>query len=327
MGTFFSIIDTIRDHSLHNFGSVCIFGVACWGLLKIATLIKRPSFAQTEQVQRTHAVLARKFGTPSWVGPAVWAGLFLVMINIFVVLFYYRSALHLQSAFQFVLMAAFAFYLLSCQRAERLLRTYLRRWYPDRPQVAIGADGLWITGTEIPWSAVRGIERRTRRLKAIGVDTIVVEAQAGKRLEPIEIDLSDSVENPDELFAKLRSAVASHGVPATPVRQSLSALSNRIEASREKTRAAREKYDEWQATLPAEIAKTEAQLADVTSQIPQAESKISDLETALSFGPDEPERRAARLEQARRNLEATRRLQGSLSKLLATQKQSLKKRS
>ena len=228
VGTFFSIIDTIRNHTFHNFSSVCIFGLACWGLLKIAARIKQPSFASAEQVQRTDAVLGQRFGTPGWVRPAIWAALFLVMLMLFAALFRYRSALNLPPrGLQFALMVVFGLYLLCCQQAERLVRTYLRRWYADEPQVAIGAEGLWITGTEIPWSAIRGIERRTRRLKVIGVDTIVVKAQAGKRVDPIEIDLSDSLEDPEELFAKLRSAVAAHGAPATPVQQSMSALSDR----------------------------------------------------------------------------------------------------
>src|SRR5438874_8098552 len=96
VGTFFSIIDTIRNHSLHNFASVCIFGFACWGLLKIAMLIKQPSFAKVPQVQLTDTVLGRSFGAPAWVRPSLWIGLFLVMIALFVELFRNRLALHLQ---------------------------------------------------------------------------------------------------------------------------------------------------------------------------------------------------------------------------------------
>lgn len=155
MGTFFSIIDTIRNHSLHNFTSVCVFGVACWGLLKVAVLIKKPSFLRVPEVRPTDAVIGRAFGTPAWVRPSLWAALFVVLISLFVALFHYRLVLHLEGGrLSIAFMALFGVYLLGCQQAERLARTYLRHWYSDQPQVAIGAPGLWITGTEIPWTAV-----------------------------------------------------------------------------------------------------------------------------------------------------------------------------
>ena len=69
VGTFFSIIDTMRHHSFHNFTSVCIFGFACWGLFKVGVLIKQPSFARVPQVQLSDAIVGRAFGTPAWVRP------------------------------------------------------------------------------------------------------------------------------------------------------------------------------------------------------------------------------------------------------------------
>lgn len=327
VGTFFSIIDTIRNHTLHNFTSVCIFGVACWGLLKVAALIKRPSFARVPEVQPTDTVVGRAFGTPGWVRPTIWAALFIVLVSLFVEFFEYRFLLHLESGRLSVAFAAlFLIYLLGCQQAERLARTYLRRWYPDQAQVAIGADGIWITGTEIPWTSVRAIERGTRRLKGIGVDTIIVQAQAAKRLEPIEIDLSDSVENAWDLYAKLRSAAAAHGATLLPEGQTLaSAQTERLRASRGRARAARQQYEEWRATLPAEIAKTEARLDDANSQIAIYEAKIRDLEPP-HFEPGQSERNQLQLEQARKSLNATVGLRDSLSKLLATQKAALEKR-
>ena len=325
LGTFFTIIDTIRNHSLHNFTSVCIFGFACWGLIKVSTLIKRPGFANVAQVAVGDTVLGRSFGTPTWVRPALWIGLFFVMIALLIGLFQSRVAFHLQAGrLQVAFMLIFGLYLFSSQHGERLVRTYLRRWYPDQPQVAIGAEGLWITGTEIPWTAIRAISRRTRRLKAIGVDTIVVEAQASKRVEAIEIDLSDSVEDPRELYAKLRSAAVGHGANLLPEGQVWSWPTAR--AGRERARVARQKSEEWRASLPQEIAKTEAQLEDTTSRIAESESKIRDLETALSFGPDQPEQRAMQLEQARKNLTAALRLRDSLTNLLATQRGAWEKR-
>ena len=327
VGTFFSIIDTMRHHSFHNFTSVCIFGFACWGLFKVGVLIKQPSFARVPQVQLSDAIVGRAFGTPAWVRPTLWVALFIVIMGFFVELFHYRFALHLEGGrLSVAFTALFAIYLLGCQQAERLARTYLRRWYPDQPQVAIGAQGMWITGTEIPWTAIRTIERRTRRLKAIGVDTIVVQAQAAKRVEPIEIDLSDSMENAQELYAKLRSAAAAHGAPLLPEGQTLaSAQSERLKASRERVRAARQNYLEWQATLPQEIAKTEAQLENARSRIVESEAKIRDLE-APQFEPGQSERNQMLLEQARNGLRATIGLRDSLLNLLATQRAALGKR-
>ena len=327
MGTFFSIIDTIRNHSFHNFTSVCIFGFACWGLLKVAVLIKRPSFARVPQVQPADTVVGRAFGTPAWVRTTVWAALFIVLMGSFVELFRYRIALHLEGGrLSAAFMALFAIYLLCCQQAERLARTYLRRWYPDQPQVAIGAQGMWITGTEIPWAAIRAIDRGTRRLKVIGVDTIVVQAQAAKRVEPIEIDLSDSLENAWEFYAKLRSAAAAHGAPLLPEGQTLaSAQSEKLKTSRERVRAARQAYGEWQATLPQEIAKTEVRLEEANSRIADTEAKIRDLE-APHFQPGQSERNQLLLEQTRKNLHATVGLRDSLAKLLATQRAALTKR-
>lgn len=327
MGTFFSIIDTIRNHSFHNFTSVCIFGVACWGLLKVSVLIKQPSFARVPQVQSTDTILGRAFGTPNWVRPTLWIALFIVLVSLFVELFHYRLALHLEGGrLSLAFVALFAIYLLGCQQAERSARTYLRRWYPDQTQVAIGAQGLWITGTEIPWTSIRAIERGTRRLKAIGVDTIVVQAQAAKRIEPIEIDLSDSVENAWDLYAKLRSAAAAHGAPLLPEGQTLaSAQSDRLKASRGRVRAARKDYEQWRTALPQAIAKTEAQLEDAISRIAEYEAKIRELE-APHFQPGQSERNQLRLELTRNNLRATLGLRDSLAKLLATQKAALAKR-
>jgi hypothetical protein len=327
MGTFFSIIDTIRNHSFHNLTSVCIFGFACWGLFKVGVLIKQPSFARVGQLKLSDTVVGRAFGTPIWVRPILWVALFIVLIGLLVELFRDRFALHLEGGrLSAAFMALFAIYLLGCQQAERLARSYLRRWYPDQPQVAIGAEGMWITGTEIPWTAIRTIDRRTRRLKAIGVDTIVVQAQAAKRVEPIEIDLSDSLEDAKDLYAKLRSAAAAHGAPLLAEGQTLaSAQSDRLKASRERARAARENQSQWRATLPREIAKTEAQLEDVSSRIAEAEAKIRGLQ-GLHFQPGQSERNQRQLELARANLRATLRLRDALAKLLATQKISLQKR-
>jgi hypothetical protein len=327
MGTFFSIIDTIRNHSLHNFTSVCLFGFACWGLFKVGTLIKQPSFGNVAQIRLTDAVVGRAFGTPAWVRPTLWVALFIVMTSLFVGLFRYRSALHLEGGrMQIAFMAVFAIYLLGCQRAERVARTYLRCWYPDQPQVAIGAEGLWITGTEIPWTSIRAIERRTRRLKVIGVDTIVVQAQATKRVEAIEIDLSDSLENAQDLYAKLRSAAAAHGANLLPEGQTLrSAQWANLRVSRERARAARQNYEDWRAKLPQEIARTEARLKEAISQIAEYEAKIRDLE-APHFQPGQSERNQMQLEQARRSLHAMVGLRDSLAKLLATQRAAWAKR-
>src|SRR3954447_21673152 len=178
---------------------------------------------------------------------------------------------------------------------------------------------MWITGTEIPWTAIRTIDRRTG-VKVIGVDTIVVQAQAAKRVEPIEIDLSDSMENAQELYAKLRSAAAAPGAPLLPEGQTLAGRqSERLKASRERVRAARQNYAEWQATLPQEIAKTEARLEEATSRIAETEAKIRDLE-APHFQPGQSERNQLLLERTRKNLHATLGLRDSLAKLLATQR-------
>jgi hypothetical protein len=327
VGTFFSVIDTVRNHSFHNLTSVCIFGFACWALLKVAVLIKQPSFASVAPVQLTDTVVGRSFGAPQWVRPALWVGLFIVMICLFVELFRFRFALRLQgSGLRIASTATFALYLLGCQRAERLARTYLQRWYPDQPQVAIGAQGLWITGTEIPWTSIRAINRRTRRLKVIGVDTIVVQTQATDRAEAIEIDLSDSVEDPQALCAKLRSAAAAHGAKLLPQGQEFGARSVGARVGRERARAARQKYDDWQAILPQKIAQTQAQLEDVISRITETEAKIRDLEAALLFGPGPRERTEMQLEQARTNLRATLGLRDSLAKLLGTQRKAWEKR-
>jgi hypothetical protein len=327
LGTFFSILDTARNRSLHNLASVCIFGFACWALLKAAVLIKRPSFANVAKVQITDTVVGRSFGAPAWVRPAIWVGLFIVVTSICVELFRYRFALHLKAGGIYcAVMAAFALYLLGCQQAERFGRSYLRRWYPDQPQVAIGAEGMWVTGTLIPWTSIGAINRRMRRVQGIGVDTIVVQARGARGVEGIEIDLSDSVEDPQALYAKLRSAAAAHGAKLLPEGQGLGARPVSARAARARARAAREKYDEWRASLPQEIAKTEAQLGDVKARIAASEAKIRDLEAALSFRPDQRELTGARLEQARANLRASLSLRDSLVKLLATQRSALEKR-
>src|SRR5947208_1355933 len=111
MGTFFSIIDTIRHHSLHNFTSVCIFGFACWGLFKVGLLIKQPSFASVGQVKLSDAVVGRAFGMPAWVRPTLWVALFIAMIGLLVELFRYRFVLHLDGGrLSVAFMALFALY-------------------------------------------------------------------------------------------------------------------------------------------------------------------------------------------------------------------------
>ena len=323
-GTFFSLIDTVRNRSLHNFTSLCIFGFACFALLKVAALVKRPSFANFTQVRSDDAVVGRSFGTPPWVRRAIWTGLFLVLISFGTLLFALRAKLHLEAGrFTLAFMGLFGLYLLVCQQAERFARDYLRRWYPDQPQVTIGAEGLWVTGTVIPWNSIRAITRRVRRLRLIGVDTIVVTAQAAKRAEDIEIDLSDSVDDPQALYDKLRSAAVAHGAKLLPEGQSVIVSAS---AARERARAARKKHDDWRATLPEGIARTESQLEDVTNRIAQTEDKIRELEAALLYGPGPRERTEPLLEQARKNLDVSLSLRASLEKLLATQRNALEKR-
>lgn len=333
LGTFFSIIDTIRNPRFHNFTSVCIFGFACWTLLKIATLIKRPSFANGVQVQTADTVLGRSFGTPSWMRPSIWIGLFLVMIGLLGALFRYRSSLHLRDGtVHLAALAIFALYLLACQQAERFARAYLRRRYPDQPQVAIGAAGLWITGTEIPWASIRSISRKTRRLRTIGVDTIVVEAQAGRRAEAIEIDLSDSVEDPGELYAKLQSAAAAHGAPLQApdpelkmARMHPQERRARLEKNRELLRQALEQSEQRRARLPEEIANTEAQIEAVKSRIAQSETRISELEASLTDGDPFKEQKQKNLELTRANVQSNLRLRDSLERLLQTQRSAYEK--
>jgi hypothetical protein len=327
VGTFFSIIDTVRNPSLGNFTSVCIFGFASRALLKGAVFVKEPSFASVAAAELTDTVVGRSFGAPAWVRPAIWVGLFLVMISLLAGLYRYRSALHLPAGgVHPAFMAIFALYLLSCRQLECVARGYLRRWYPDQPQVAIGADGLWITGTEIPWSCIRSIIRRTRRLKVIGVDTIVVRAQTVKRPESIEIDLSDSVEDPQALYAKLRSAAAAHGANLLPEGQEWGPSSEKLGASRERARAVLQKHEEWRASLPEEIAKTEAQLEEVNSRIAESEARIRDLEAPLASASGHREQTEKQLEQARTGLRTRLALRESLSKLLATQRNAWEKR-
>jgi Skp family chaperone for outer membrane proteins len=323
-GTFFSLIDMARNRSVHNFTSLCIFGFVCFALFKAAAIVKRPSFANFAQVGSADTVIGRKFGTPAWVRPAIWAGLFLITISFATLLFASRATLHLEGGrFTLAFMGMFALYLLACQRSERFARGYLRHWYPDQPQVAIGAEGLWITGTAIPWTSLRAVSRRIRRVKVIGVDTIVVTAQAAKRAEDIEIDLSDSVEDKQALYDKLRSAAAAHGAKLVPEGQT-SPIAAR--PARERAAAARKNYDDWQATLPQEIAKTESQLEEVRARIAQSEAKISELEGALLFGPGPRGRSELLLEQTRKTLSASMSLRDSLEKLLATQRNALEKR-
>lgn len=334
LGTFFSIIDTIRNPRFHNFTSVCIFGLACWSLLKVATLIKRPSFANGVQVETADTVVGRSFGTPPWVRPSIWIGLFLVMICLLAALFWYRFALHLRDgAVHIAALAIFALYLLACQQAERFARAYLRRWYPDRPQVALGAEGLWITRTEIPWASIRSITRKSRRVRTIGVDTIVVEAQALRRPEAIEIDLSDSVEDPGELYAKLQSAAAAHGAPLQgPDRELKMARTNpqesrvRLEKNRELRRQALEQAEQRRARLPEQIANTEAQIEAVKSRIVQSETRISELEAGLTDGDPFKEQKQRNLELTRANVQANLRLRDSLERLLQTQRTAYEKR-
>src|SRR5205085_10196453 len=114
-------------------------GFACWGLFKVGLLIKQPSFASVGQVKLSDAVVGRAFGMPAWVRPTLWVALFIAMIGLLVELFRYRVVLHLDGGrLSVAFMALFALYLLGCQQAERLTRTYLRGWYPDQPQVATG---------------------------------------------------------------------------------------------------------------------------------------------------------------------------------------------
>jgi len=333
-GTFFSIIDTIRNPRFHNFTSVCIFGFACWALLKIATLIKRPSFANDVQVRTADAVVGRRFGTPLWVRPSIWIGLFIVMLGFLGGLFWYRFSLHLRSStVQIAALAIFALYLLACQQAERFARAYLRQWYPDQPQVTIGASGLWITGTEIPWTSIRSIKRKTRRLKSIGVETIVVEAEARRRAEAIEIDLSDSVEDPEELYAKLQSAAAAHGAPLRAPhpepkmgRMQPQDTRARLEKNRELLRQALEQSEQRRARLPEEIANTEAQIEAVKSRIAQSETRISELEASLTDDDPFKEQKQKNLELTRANVQSNLRLRDSLERLLQTQRSAYEKR-
>jgi hypothetical protein len=322
VGTFFSIIDTVRNPSLSNFTHVCIFGLASWVLLKGAVFVKEPSFANVAGVEPTDSVAGRSFGAPAWVRPIIWVGLFLVMISLFAGLFHYRSAFRLpDGGVHAAIMAIFALYLLSCRQLECVARGHLRRWYPDKPQVALGANGLWITGTEVPWNCIRSITRRTRRLKVIGVDTIVVRAQTAKRPESIEIDLSDSVEDPQALYAKLRSAADAHGPNLLREGQEWDPSSNKLGDIRERARATLQKHEEWRASLPQEIAKTEGQLEDVNFRIAESEARIRDLETRLVSVSGRKQ-----LEQAHTSLRTRLALRDSLSKLLATQRNALKKR-
>jgi hypothetical protein len=334
LGTFFSIIDTIRNPRFHNFTSVCIFGCVCWVLLKTATLIKRPSFANDVPVQTADTVVGRRFGTPQWVRPSIWISLFIVMIGLLGGLFRHRYSLQLRGgALQIAAFAIFALYLIACQQAERLARACLRRRYPDQPQVAIGAAGLWITGTEIPWAAIRSIARKSRRLKTIGVDTIVVEAQARRRTEPIEIDLSDSVEDPEELYDKLQSAAAAHGAQLHAADRELRMARMpsqesraRLGKNRELLRQALEHAEQRRARLPEEIATTEAQIEAVKSRIAQSETRISELEASLTDGGPFKEQKQKNLELTRTSLQTNLRLRDSLERLLQTQRSAYEKR-
>ena len=213
MGTCFCILDTIRNPSAGTFMSVCIFGSAAWALLAGAVKVKRPSFATSAPGHASETIVGWELGAPSWIRALVWIGLFLVMLALVAEATLNRSRLHISAnGAKLFSTAAFGIYLLGCQRLERFVRLHLRGRYPDKPQVSISATGLWITGTEIPWDSIQGLARRKRSLKVIGVETILVRARNSKRSEDIEIDLSDSVEDPDLLYAKLRSAAAAHGV-------------------------------------------------------------------------------------------------------------------
>ena len=71
------------------------------------------------------------------------------------------------------------------------------------------------------------------------VDTILVQAQGANRLENMEIDLSDSVEDPRELYAKLRSAAAAHGAQLMPEGELFGAAKVNLKEARERVRALR----------------------------------------------------------------------------------------
>lgn len=328
MGTCFCILDTIRNPSAGTFMSVCIFGTASWALLAGAVKVKRPSFATSAPEHASETTVGWKLGAPSWIRALIWIGLFVVMLAVVAEVIFNRSRLHISAnGAKLFSAAAFAIYLLGCQRLERFIRLHLRQRYRDKPQVSISATGLWITGTEIPWGCIQGLTRRKRNLKVIGVETIVVRAHNSKRSEDIEIDLSDSVEDPDVLYAKLQSAAAAHGVQLQPPRRdSAAATRNRLAAACEQARTSRAKTEQWRAGLPQEIAKTEAQLEDVKSRIVQAENKIAELEAALSKKDCSLERTQKQLELTKTSLRTMVGLRDATERLLATQRRAYEKR-
>ena len=328
MGTCFCILDTIRNPSAGTFMSVGIFGSASWALLAGAARVKRPSFATSSPDHASETIVGWKLGAPSWIRALVWIGLFAVMLVVVAEAMLNRSRLHLSvNGMKLLSTAAFGIYLLVCQRLEKLVRMHLRGRYPDKPQVSISAAGLWITGTEIPWASIQGLARRKRSLKVIGVETILVRARNSKRFEDIEIDLSDSVEDPDILFAKLQSAAAAHGVQLQPQRrESIATTRRRVAASREQAAASLAKAEQWRAGLPQEIAKTEAQLEDVKSRIAQAETRIAELQAALSKDDCPLERTQKQLELTQANLKTTLGLRDATERLLATQRKAYEKR-
>ena len=217
VGAFFSVLDAIRNPIAKNFTSVCFFGFASWVLLTVAARAKRPGFAMTGGSQALETIVGWKLGAPSWVRLVVWISLFLLLLALVGELVQNRSALHLSpDGLKLASMSALGAYLFACPRLEHSARLYLRARYPDAPQVSINAAGLWVTGTHIPWTSIRAIMRQTRNLNLFRVDTIVVRALAAKRSEDIEIDLSESVEDPQALYAKLRSAAEAHGAKLLP---------------------------------------------------------------------------------------------------------------
>lgn len=328
MGTCFCILDTIRNPSAGTFMSVCIFGSAAWALLAGAVKVKRPSFATSAPEHASETIVGWELGAPSWSRALVWIGLFLVMLVLVAEATLNRSRLHISAnGAKLFSTAAFGIYLLGCQRLERFVRLHLRGRYPDKPQVSISATGLWITGTEIPWGSIQGLTRRKRSLKVIGVETILVRARNSKRSEDIEIDLSDSVEDPDLLYAKLRSAAAAHGVQLQlPRRESAAATRKRVAATREQARASLAKAEQWRAGLGEGMAKTEAQLEDVKSRIVQTENRIAELKAALSKEDCPLEQTQKQLELTQASLRTMLGLREATERLLATQRKAYEKR-
>jgi hypothetical protein len=326
MGTCFCMLDTVRNPSPGNFLSVCTFGLASWALLAGAVRVKQSSFGASAPVSET--IVGWQFGAPSWIRAGVWIGLFLVLLALAAVMVGHQTELHLPAqGVKLVFAAAFGAYLLGCRRLETFVRARLRHRYPDKPQVAISASGLWITGTEIPWGCIQAITRSKRSVKLVNVDTIVVRAQSGRSPENIECDLSDSVEDPQGLCAKLQSAAAAHGAPLQPQGRELRpATRSRLQENRERLREAREKVEQWRATLPQEIAKTEVQIEAVKSRIAQSETRIAELEVALAQNDRPSEQAQKNLELTRASLQANLRVHDSYEKLLETQRNAYEKR-